>query len=426
MAGIKKAVSTIVKKNGAIIENVTSSKIIVPTSASATWSIAIPDIETAMGSGFALERLTPGSTPTTTYSIDLYDEAGTHFAFTDLIPLSRELSATPQGSEVIISGADYSHLLFFDGITLETKEGKNADTISIELLSTGGISSYSFPASFGYPVIKMDIQRDRIINRIVTLLNEIGAVWRINGKQFVAWIPDYSSAPSASFASGNNLYTLRSVESVMELFDKVTVTRVSRNADLGGASEGTSLGRQYINLSGAFYSVHFDAIDDFGVTFSNIDWFYEGSYVGSGYNLGGPVDLVYFTVNASSSSYHWQVAVKGTPSSYLGTGVDLDAKCTKTLPGTEGEHPAPNIESNFTPTDEIAELKADAFLREQGSFRREITFQAPLTSDLNPSSVIALDEKVTNFTGNFNINSISYVTEGPAGWMEIGAKQYEI
>jgi len=429
--GIKKAIAVAVavrvKRNGVEVP-VNSVRVTLAKSASLTWSIVILDPEIGMSEDFRPPKLKKGSTPAQTYSIDIYTLDGDHLLFTDLIPLSRQFSADPEGGySVTISGVDWSKVLFFDNVTRATLKNDTALNMTKTLLGYGGITSWSLPPELDYPVAQMDIQRDRLINRIQTFLNEIGALWRMNGKQFVSWIPNPEAVPVYTFESGENIYTLNVTEDVIELYDKVTVTRVSKNAGTAAQSEGTDVGRKNVNLSGKFHQVQFQVVDDFGCTFSNIDWFFEEAYVGSGYNIIGPVDQVYFTVEGSggATSFHWQIKVTGIPDSYLGTGIDINTEYEMTLPGEPGDNEAPRIESNFTPNNTVAELKAKAFLREQGSRSIQATFQAPIIDDLTLDDVITINEGVSYFSGDFNIESISYSVEGHEGYMELTVKRYE-
>ena len=431
--GIKKKVATRVEYNGTVLEKGLSLDMYRAPSSSRVWSVTIADWEYGMQEALKPKRTKPGNLPSERLSIRIYTEEGMK-EFTDLVLLSRRLVGDPEnGAQVVLSGKDLSHMLYLDNQTKQTYENQTGYFVTTDLLEDSGITDYSFATPLGthlsdnFPLAQMDIQRDRYINRIQTLLNECGAVWQMNGTEFVAWIPDSSIKPIKTFY-GNDLYGWNFEESVMELYDKVKVTRINKNSNVALMQEGYKTDRQYAGLSGTFYSVQLQVLRSSGCTIENPDWFYQGHHQGSGFNLLGPVDQVYFTVSPQegATSFYWNVKVIGIPEAYQGTGIDITTSYKETLSGTEGEHPAPDIQSNFTPNNTLAELKAKAFLREQGTLRNTATLPVPIQIpeiDLKDRIKVKLTDTLE---WNYNITGIRTVVQGHEGWEEISVKSYEV
>jgi len=370
--------------NGSKVQKVESITVSESPSGSIAWAARVYGPSVGMSDTLKPEKTDPKGTPSKTATIKLYKNNGS-ITFTDLIIVDRDLNVGPDGEVgVTISGKDYSELLNCDNQEMATFEHKTAYEIITTILETYGVSNTYFYGSLSdhlqnFPVPQLDFQRDKPINRIQTLLNEVGAYWRMDGKVFTAWIPD-DTDPVKKFREADVRSLGSYKESCLELYDKVTVVRLSRSANIAGQQSGTSVGRTNTGLSGTFYSVQFRVIKDSGVSFSNVDWFYQNAYVGQGFNILGPVDQVYFTLTGSggATTFDWEVKITGTPAEYLGSGVDLNTKLTKTKTGTDGKHPAPDIESSFVPNNTIAEIQADAFLRGQGKKLTTASFDTTL------------------------------------------------
>lgn len=424
-------VTATISYNGITIPGVSVDVVEAP-SASKTWAVETSDLSIGLGVGLKPERFSFGSVPAKTATIAITTEDGT-ITHNNLVLLNRSpvLNADGSGS-VILSGQDLSYIASLDNKTKETYEDTFGDDIIIDMLSDAGIANYSFAGSLStylgnFPIMQMDVQRDRYINRIQTLLNECGAVWRMDNNQFRMWIPSNTATVAKTFDSGDIYDSLRFQESVIELFDKVKVTRLNKNADVALQTSGTSSGRPNSALTGTFYQLHFSVIDDTGCNVTDVEWFKDGISVGGGFNIVGPADEVYYTVNAVSSPLFYEVKVTGTPEAMLGSGIDIGAEYEATLPGTTGDNPAPDIQSNFTPNDTLAELKAKAFLREQGSLRTTMTVPTKIQfPKITLEDRVGVDIDEYSLSWDCNVTGIRTFVRPNEAWQEFDLKVYEV
>ncbi len=419
-----------IEYGGITLEGVSADVVDAPSS-SVTWSAVIPDLDIGLQPALKPERFVFGSIPTKKAKITLYTESGTR-EWSDLVLINRNPTINADYSgEVVLSGKDLSHMLSLDNKTKVTYENQTAFYIITDFLEDAGITSYSFSSELQnylqnyFPVMQMDVQRDRYINRIQTLLNECGAVWRMDGATFRAWIPNNTAAPAKTFNISELYNSFSFQESSTELFDKVKVTRMNKNANVALQTSGYTSGRPNSGLSGTFYQVHFSVIDNKGCNVTDVEWFYQGASQGGGFNLLGPVDQVYFTVNALSSPLYYEVKITGIPEAMMGTGIDLNAQYEATLPGTSGDNPAPDIQSNFTPNNTLAELKAKAFLREQGSLRTNMTLPVKVQPILTLEDRLRLNIERFNLTWDCNIETIRTYIRPISAWQEFDVKVFE-
>lgn len=438
MSIIKSVGQTVIINGIDISDKVAGVTVQKGKSASATWSVDILDPVAGMGSSLRPVKLERESLPATFSSIIIESSDGVTYTFDHLILQKRSYSADPeQGYRVTLSGGDLSKVLFVDGYTLETYEATNAKAIIIDLLSKGGITSYEFLGDLddilenSFPVVQFDVQRERLINRIQTILNECGAFWEMNGDTFRAWIPDISGEPELTFSTPDDLYVLSLDEETQNYYDKVEVTRMSRNSDLAGQQEGTGVGRQNITLSGVFYTVRLSMESCFNsyiaTDVAEVNWFFEGSEAGSGLNYVGPADEVYYTILATDPGQpnSWNVKATGTPEAYHGSGVDLDTQVIKTIDGSSGNNEAPRLASNLTPNNTVAELKADAFLREQGYIQTTTSFAIPMTAGISLDKRFQVEEQVGYVTGIFNLEAWSVRVEAGKALMTLEGRKFD-
>lgn len=358
--------------------------------------------------------------PDKTCRIQLQTNDGISFDWQNLILLERnpvdETGSRNGAYSVNFSGNDFGKQLFADGWTLPTYKhsgGWYARNIIQDLASKAGFSGVTFMGdlntyldSSNFPVVQFAVQQDRLVNRIQTLLNECGAHWFVDNKQLICWIPETGTEDIT--LTEEDIYKLTVKESSQTLYDFVIVTRMSQNAGLAGAGEGTAPpgGRQDLSLSGIFYScqLHLDDGHNCQIESGTVDWYLSGGYVGNGISFVGPADEVLWTpLPIASGNFGWKVSVNGIPEEYHSTGVDLDTKVELTIPGTSGKNKAPQITSNLTPNNTIATLKGNAFLREQGYLKEMVTVETRLTDEID------LTKRVKIQHGAFDIDDVYYV-----------------
>jgi hypothetical protein len=413
-------------------------------SAPLTWSLTIfdpdgtynPDNTASPWHEWLRPEFQPKGAPTKTIKISVHaDYPGSNWSgtrdYTDLILLSRDYEASPEGGYTLtLSGTDYSQVLFRDYQTMQTIQSSTAKAIIEGILTEFGVGSRILNVSPDYPVAQFDFQRDRPINRIQTLLNEWGAFWRMEGRTFIAWTPSVKSYGDWTYKDADNIYTLRLNEQVMTLFNKVTACRVSKNADLAYSQEGGSEGRMHGSFSAPCWNPRMSVVFAFGCAVRLVDYFIGSTYVGQGFSVNGRADNVYFTVDPTDPDIapRWKVEVRGTPESQMGSGVDLNA--TYTYEDTDsialyGELPAPDIESNFTATVPMAQIKAEAFMREQGRMKRTITLEAPINPWLELDETVKVDERVSRYAGYFNVERITTSITGFEGNDSLEVVEYE-
>ncbi len=416
-------------------DNITNLTITKNKSASLTWSCNLYDLTASEMNSIDSVTLAPQEEPTANQLVEITrvakSSAGTLTGtFSNLLLTNVQiLGSSKDGVNLSLSGVDYSYLLQFDSQTHETYESQYLKDIFIDILDKYNIDDYDFQGDLddiltNFPVQQMDFQNTRPIDRIQTGLNEVGAFWRMNGDQFVGWISDTDSIPAKTFTLGVDIESFSHNEESMQLYDKIKCTRISKNANIAAQSEGNSLGEKTISLSGTFRNVLFQVVHNIGCTIPNtitepLRWFYEGDWQGSGYGNSGPVDQCKFWVvmDVGATSYEYKIKITGVPEIGLMSGIDLDAQYEKTLTGYDGNYPYPDLQSNFTSTDEIAELKCNAFLREQGSKKNALT----ITTFPQLSSV-ELDDRVTvdfgdfsKISGIYNVESITKTVSGAGG-----------
>lgn len=411
------------------------------------WSVVIPGKDASYFNNFTKPELQPVGSPSKFAELEIFSSGGSR-TYTDLILLDRRYEANPEGGYTItLSGADFSQVLFRDNQTMQTFEKITAHNIIQAILSNYGFSSYelNFP---DFPVMQMDFQRDRPINRIQTLLNEVGAFWRVEGKRFITWIPSVRNRADFHYKDNEDIYLVNLNEQVMNLVNKVTVCRVTKNAFRAFMQEGDSTGRMTGKFSGVFVGVDYRIHSDIGCIFYDVDYFRNGQWVGhqrpqmqsaNHPQYGNPetssgqadeVDEVAFTVAPSpqATSYNWKIEFTGMPIEYIGTRIDPNASYTyadNASISAYGELPAPNIESNFTPSNAIAQMKAEAFMREQGSLKRSIEFEAVINPYLELDETIRITEKVSGVDGYFNVESVTTTINGAEGTDSLQVVEYE-
>jgi len=297
------------------------------------------------------------------------------------------------------------------------------------LLMNYGFTSWSLPKELNYPVMQLDVQQDMPINRIQTLLNEIGAYWKCEGRTFQAWIPPDGKNAAWNYTDSKNLYFLSLHEQIIDYYNKVTVCRVNKNATLAYAGEGTDDGWpkggtfQY----GTVVNPSFRILAKIGCDITDINYFYNDNYVGSGGHILGKADEIRFRVtpNNPNVATYWKVEVRGIPLEISQAGIDPDRSIyTIIRPGTAGDKPAPDIQSPFT-TQHTAALKAKAFIKEQGRIRKIVTFGAPINPYLEVDDVIFIEESISRYNGYFCPESITTNVRSPDGEDIIEVVQYE-
>lgn len=386
-------------------------------------------------------ELQPVGTPSKTVTINIYCDSDTK-TYSNMIIMGLTCSASPEGGYVLnVSGADYSQVLFRNHQTKETFTNSGAKAIIGSILEDYGFTSYTLDFT-DFTVIQMDFQQTKPINQIQTLLNEVGAVWRVDGTSFYAWVPEIGTA-TATYTDSTNIYSLAVNEQAIELVNKVTVCRVNKNADLAYSGEGSNDGWTTERVSGSF-SGYFRNSTLEALSLSNcllnghhlnplyeeIKWWKDELFLGSGWSCSqeaNKITLMIVPINATHP-YSWQFEVRGTPSSLYGSSVDPDASYTyrdEDSISAYGLLPAPNIESNFTVSNSQAQAKAEAFMREQGRLKRTVSLEAVINKDIEIGDTITVTEGVGRFTGDFLINSITTNIVEALGTDNIEAVQFE-
>jgi len=321
--------------------------------------------------------------------------------------------------------------LFRDGQTMATVELGMSNDIIKGILSEYGFNGGDIVLDIpDFPVVQFDFQRDRPVNRIQTLLNESGAFWRVEGRRFFAWIPSLSAQPQWTYKDSNSIYTLSLTEQVITHHNMVTVSRVNKNGYIATEQSGASDGRFSARFSGKFWNPKLAVVENFGCVIEDVDYFQNGSHVGTTFHLGGSADEVYWTVTPVNPDIpsQWTIRVTGIPDLYMGSGVDLDSTYTyrdEASISAYGELPAPPIETNFVASNAMAQMVAEAFMREQGSLRRTVSFSAPINPWLEIDETIRVTEGVSTYSGIFNIESITTSIQGPDGADTLEVVEYE-
>jgi len=230
------------------------------------WSVTIPDGTCQYFTDLTKPDLQPVGTPTKTVQIEIFSGAATR-TYSDLILLDRKYNADPNGGYTLtLSGADYSQVLFRDNQTMETFTSTNTHIAIPEILTEYGFVSYDLDFPDFY-LMQMDFQKDRPINRIQTILNEVGAFWRCEGKRFIIWIPSIRTASDFHYQDSAHIYSINVNEQVLNLVNKVKVCRVTKNAYQAFRQAGTTCGRFGGKLSGVFMWLSYLINNDVGSLF---------------------------------------------------------------------------------------------------------------------------------------------------------------
>jgi len=144
----------------------------------------------------------------------------------------------------------------------------------------------------------------------------------------------------------------------------------------------------------------------------------------------GEVDEVAFTVTPHDAAlfYNWDIQFTGIPIEYVGSGINPNAiyeyEDTASI-AAYGELPASNIESNFTATNELAQMKAEAFMREQGRLKRTLDFETIINPYLELDETIRITEKVSGIDNYFNVESVTTTINGADGTDSLQVVEYE-
>ncbi len=343
-------------------------------------------------------------------------------SYYQLYTLNRTYSTSGEdGPMVNFSGSDFGEKLYRDNMTLETWENQQATAIISEILEEVEMNGTLDIPSF--PVLQFDFQQDKPINRIQTLLNEVGAYWRVKDNRFEAWEPKLSN-PTFYYYGPQHIYSMEVEDQSIEYYDSVKVARRTKNADLAWAMESTGEGRQNAQLSGVFWAPQVHIIAAYNCTIELFDWFLNGAYVGHIMNLPASyADELYFTVTPTSDTElpYWKMEIRGTPREYRGSGINLDAQYHYNPSGTR---PAPVIESNFIATNAMAQTKAEAFMRQQGRIRRTLRMTAQINPYLYPGDTIGINDPASGISGTYNVESIATSINGNEGTDTITVVEY--